>query len=182
MKLFAWTTSLSGTCRFALGTLVAAVGPSIWPDSEATMAAWPSRPAASEEWTWPLQPVPRVAATFDPPTAPWDAGNRGVDLEGSIGQQVRAIGSGQVVFAGVIAGRGVVVVGHGELRSTYEPVTATLEVGADVTAGQVIGLLQGVQSHCTPNVCLHLGVRRDEVYLDPLAFLGALPVRLKPIG
>lgn len=132
-------------------------------------------------WVWPLDPLPRVVEPFDAPDSAWAAGHRGVDLLGSQGQPVRAIGAGVVSFAGVVAGRGVVSVRHGALRSTYEPVTASLSVGTTVSAGQVIGLLQSVRSHCAPAACLHLGVRRGDTYLDPLSLLGPRQVRLKPL-
>ena len=92
-----------------------------------------------------------------------------------------AISAGRVQFARAVAGRGVLVISHGALRSTYEPVTAAVHVGEQVCAGEVVGLLQTVQSHCAPEVCLHLGLRRGAVYLDPLTVLGPRPVRLKPL-
>jgi murein DD-endopeptidase MepM/ murein hydrolase activator NlpD len=136
----------------------------------------------ADDWTWPLSPQPPVARYFDPPDSPWGAGNRGVDLVGSVGQPVSAIAAGVVTYAGVLAGRGVVVVRHGALRSTYEPVGASVAVGQDVAGGQPIGMLQAVGSHCLPDVCLHLGLLRGSEYLDPLSVLGPLDIRLKPLG
>lgn len=132
--------------------------------------------------TWPLHPQPTVVAGFAPPAAPYSAGHRGVDLAGAIGQAVRAALPGTVSFAGRIAGRGVVVVQHGETRTTYEPVTATIAVGAAVSAGQVLGTLGVVGSHCFPRACLHWGWLRGPVYLDPLALVGVLRVRLLPLS
>ena len=132
-------------------------------------------------WVWPLDPVPRVVRYFEPPDSPYGAGHRGIDLAGSLGWPVLAIGAGTVTFAGTIAGRGVVVVDHGALRSTYEPVLPGVSVGASVAAGQPIGTLELVHSHCLPDVCLHLGVRRGDAYLDPLPLLGPRPVHLKPL-
>lgn len=132
-------------------------------------------------WVWPLQPIPRVVAGFAPPDDVWHAGHRGVDLLGPGGQPVLAIGAGRVTFAGPLAGRGVVVVDHGELRSTYEPVLAQVSVGQRVQAGQPLGPLQSVRSHCPPQTCLHLGVRSGETYLDPLDLLPDREVRLKPL-
>jgi murein DD-endopeptidase MepM/ murein hydrolase activator NlpD len=132
-------------------------------------------------WVWPLQPTPAVVRGFEPPAQTWDAGHRGVDLLGSPAEPVVAIGAGTVRFAGPLAGRGVVVVDHGALRSTYEPVTAAVHRGDVVHAGEVIGLLQTPHSHCEPQACLHLGLRRGSVYLDPLDLLGPRPVRLKPL-
>ncbi len=130
---------------------------------------------------WPLLPAPEVVDRFDPPDQPWGAGHRGVDLAGRAGQAVRSALPGRVVFAGRIAGRGVVVVGHGETRTTYEPVTATVRVGAEVPAGGPIGRLELAGSHCFPRACLHWGWLRGEDYLDPLRLVGAGPVRLLPL-
>ena len=95
---------------------------------------------------------------------------------------VRTALAGTVRFAGRIAGRGVVVVGHGATRTTYEPVRATVAVGDEVAAGAPIGRLEVAGSHCFPAACLHWGWLRGEVYLDPLALVGARPVRLVPPG
>ncbi len=141
-----------------------------------------SSSATGRDWVWPLSPAPSVVDTFDPPEETWLAGHRGVDLLGGTGQVVSAINDGEVTFASNLAGRGVIVVSHGSLRSTYEPVTAGVQVGQLVEAGERIGSLQAPRSHCAPRTCLHLGVRRGEVYLDPLSLLGPLGVRLKPLS
>lgn len=130
---------------------------------------------------WPLDPVPEVVAGFDPPTSTWGAGHRGVDLLGAVGQPVRAALAGQVSFAGRLAGRGVVVVRHGDTRTTYEPVTATVDIGTAVAAGSRLGVLELPGSHCFPRACLHWGWLRGDTYLDPLLLVGAGPVRLLPL-
>jgi murein DD-endopeptidase MepM/ murein hydrolase activator NlpD len=132
---------------------------------------------------WPLSPAPQVVRRFDPPSAPWGSGHRGVDLRGRVGQTVRAALAGRVGFAGVLAGRGVVVVDHGATRTTYEPVRSTVAVGAVVVAGAAIGTLTADRSHCPPSTCLHWGWIRnaDDVYLDPLLLVGAVHVRLLPL-
>jgi len=86
-----------------------------------------------------------------------------------------------VSWVGVLAGRGVVVVDHGATRTTYEPVDATVGLGATVLAGDRIGTLAAVASHCIPRVCLHWGWLDGETYLDPLRLVGAGPVRLLPL-
>jgi murein DD-endopeptidase MepM/ murein hydrolase activator NlpD len=131
-------------------------------------------------WVWPLTPTPAVVHPFDAPPVPYGAGNRGVDVAGSVGQTVLAIGGGVVAYAGVLAGRGVVVVRHGALRSTYEPVSATVTAGDVVRVGQPVGVLAAIGSHCPPSACLHLGVLRGTQYVDPLTLLGDPPIRLKP--
>ena len=133
---------------------------------------------------WPLQPQPTVVRGFDPPTSRWGAGHRGVDLAGAVGEPVHAALAGTVTFAGSLAGRGVVVVDHGDVRTTYEPVVASVAVGDVVATGGVIGTLALAQSHCLPAACLHWGLIRnaDDVYLDPLQLVGlGAPVRLLPL-
>ncbi|MEP9381110.1 M23 family metallopeptidase [Nocardioides sp. KR10-350] len=133
---------------------------------------------------WPLRPTPEVVRRFDPPESTWGPGHRGVDLLGSVGAAVHAALPGTVTYAGVLAGRGVVVVDHGATRTTYEPVAASVGVGDSVAAGAVLGRLEIVQSHCFPRACLHWGWIRnaDDVYLDPLRLVGGpAPVRLLPL-
>lgn len=130
---------------------------------------------------WPLRPTPEVVAGFDPPDAPWGSGHRGADLLGSPGQAVHAALAGTVSFAGVLAGRGVVVVAHGDTRTTYEPVETTVPVGHGIGRGEVIGHLQAVASHCPPRACLHWGWLRGPTYLDPLDLVGTGSVRLLPL-
>jgi hypothetical protein len=75
----------------------------------------------------------------------------------------------------------VVVVDHGATRTTYEPVAPAVAVGAKVPTGGVLGTLQTAMSHCLPRTCLHWGLLRGDVYLDPLMLLGLGPVRLLPL-
>lgn len=132
---------------------------------------------------WPLASRPAVLSGFDPPDRQWGAGHRGVDLDGSAGQAVRAARSGTVTFAGPLAGRGVVVVGHGDgTRTTYEPVAASVAVGAEVGAGDELGRLSLRGSHCLPSTCLHWGWLRGEEYLNPLDLVGTRQVRLLPLA
>lgn len=130
---------------------------------------------------WPLVPRPEVVAAFEPPSAPWGPGHRGVDLLGHPGETVHAAAAGTVVFAAPLAGRGVVVVDHGSVRTTYEPVQATVHVGDKVGAGQPLGRLEMAMSHCFPRACLHWGLLRGDTYLDPLMLVGGGPVRLLPL-
>lgn len=137
--------------------------------------------SAPSRGVWPMLPRPEVVARFEPPELRWGPGHRGVDLAGHVGQPVRTALGGTVTFVGRIAGRGVVVVGHGRTRTTYQPVLPTRSTGARVQAGDVIGRLAGAGSHCAPRACLHWGLRRGETYLDPLTLVQApRPVRLLP--
>ncbi len=137
---------------------------------------------SSVQWVWPLVPTPEVVGAFDPPDEPWLPGHRGVDLAGDPDQAVRAAGAAQVTFAGQIAGLGVIVLDHGALRTTYEPVHPTVDVGDTVAAGDVIGRLRTAGGHCLPATCLHWGLLRGTTYLNPLLLVGGGPVRLLPLS
>lgn len=134
--------------------------------------------APTPTWRWPLTGPPAVVRGFDPPATAYGVGHRGVDLRGAPGALVGAAGAGRVSYAGLLAGRGVVVVEHGALRTTYEPVTARVRVGQVVGAGQLLGELGA--GHCAP-ACLHWGLLRGSTYLDPLLLLGPTRVRLLPV-
>ena len=139
-------------------------------------------PAPGHRGAWPLAPRAEVVSGFAPPERAWGAGHRGVDLLGRAGQPVGTALGGTVTFAGRLAGRGVVVVDHGDVRTTYEPVSADVQVGQRVGRGERIGTLQRASSHCFPRACLHWGLLRAETYLDPLTLVGVGPIRLLPLA
>jgi len=135
--------------------------------------------AAEPVWVWPVDGDREVVRTFAPPAKQYGPGHRGADLAAPEGSVVRAAGAGRVSYAGLLAGRGVVVVVHGSLRTTYEPVDAVVRVGQQVAAGAVIGMLAGGHAGC--GRCLHWGLLRGEVYLDPVQLVRRGPSRLLPV-
>ncbi|BCL16236.1 hypothetical protein GCM10017556_39750 [Micromonospora sagamiensis] len=141
----------------------------------------PPRPFPGQGFRWPLDDPSPSVRDFDPPSRPWLPGHRGVDLAAPADAPVRAAGAGVVLFAGMVAGRPVITVGHTEgLRTTYEPVRPSVRVGTRVVAGTPLGELSPGHAGCPVPACLHWGLRRGEDYLDPLALLGPVPVRLLP--
>ena len=83
----------------------------------------------------------------------------------------------------MVAGRGVVVVTHpGRQRSTFAPVTSWAAVGTRVSAGDTVGRVADGPGHCDAATCLHWGVLRGRVYLDPLGLLARRPVVLLPLS
>ncbi|HVE97288.1 MAG TPA: M23 family metallopeptidase [Pseudonocardiaceae bacterium] len=132
---------------------------------------------------WPLAGRPAVVRAFEAPVLPYGPGHRGVDLASVAGAPVLAAGAGTVVFAGVVAGRGVVSVDHPSgLRTTYEPVSPIVSAGDQVTRGEQLGTVQLGHPGCTAAACLHWGVRRGpNEYLDPLRLVVMARVRLLPI-
>lgn len=165
-----------GTSTGARSPAASAPAPGPRPVSEPASEPTPAR------GTWPLAPVPSIARPFDRPEQQWSAGHRGADLVGRPGQPVRSALAGTVSYVGRIAGRGIVTVDHGRVRTTYQPVAAVVSRGEQVREGQVIGRLLLAGSHCSPAACLHWGLIRGDTYLDPLTLVGAVPqpVRLYP--
>jgi len=142
-------------------------------------AAIPTRTAHFE---LPVTGMAWVLTPFRLPTNRYGPGHRGVDLGAIPGSHIRAAAAGTVIFAGALAGRGVVSISHGAgIRTTYEPVTAVVVTGEVVAAGEVIGVLQSGHSSCAPATCLHWGARlADGSYLDPMGLITGLKVRLLP--
>jgi murein DD-endopeptidase MepM/ murein hydrolase activator NlpD len=131
-------------------------------------AGAPHRPAVPGG-RWPLAGAPRVVRPFEAPAHRYGAGHRGADLAGRVGMPVLAALPGRVAFAGLVAGRGVVSVDTGALRTTYEPVAAQVRAGDVLAAGDPLGVLTA-GSHCR-EPCLHWGLRSGQDYLDPLRTL-----------
>lgn len=152
------------------------------------LAVLTAAPAAADDGrlAWPLRPRPAILRHFDAPSPNWQRGHRGVDLAGTPGQAVYAAQPGTVVFAGELAGRPVVSVAHpGGLRTSYEPVTATVRQGQLVAAGAAIGELAAGHQGCRAPACLHWGAMwgpaANADYVDPLGLLVTTPIRLKPM-
>lgn len=124
-----------------------------------------------------------VVAFFDDPAVPWGPGHRGVDIAGVEGAPVLAAGDGVVAYVGVVVDRPVVSIDHPDgIRTTYEPVAGSVEVGDAVGQAQVIGTLVADASHCAPRVCLHWGAKIGDDYIDPLSLLSDPVIRLYPVG
>lgn len=147
----------------------------------------PPPPAGS--FGWPLPGFPAVARAFEAPAHRFGPGHRGVDLAAETGTPVLAAGAGTVVFAGPVAGRGVVSIDHvGGLRTTYEPVSPIVRAGDLVARGEQIGTVQARHPGCAAcphsgvlhEGVLHWGVRRGMDYLDPLRLLALGRLRLLP--
>jgi murein DD-endopeptidase MepM/ murein hydrolase activator NlpD len=144
-----------------------------------TAAALPAPPAPIT-WQWPLEPPVRIIRVFAPPPAPWLPGHRGIDLAAQPRQQVFSVGPGTVTFARDLAGRGVITVTHGLLRTTYQPVVPLVPRGRRVSPGDLLGEVEPLYGHCGPDLCLHWGLRRGPTYLNPLSLVAPPVIRLLP--
>lgn len=150
-----------------------------------TIATAPNASAIepSPNWTYPIENK-KVFRPFEPPLQNWLAGHRGIDFAATTNTEVHSVGFGTVIYAGPLASKGVVVISHGLVRTTYEPIKASVEVGDEVSPGQLIGTLEIGESHCSTQTevfCLHLGAIRDGKYLNPLLLIRPR-VRLLPLN
>lgn len=139
---------------------------------------------AAGDWSWPV--VGPVIRGFDPPDTPFGSGHRGIDIAVSVGTPVRAAEAGVVTFAGPVGGRLFLTIDHGfGLESRYSFLSALAARRGDVVSeGQVVGRSgTGHTGDLVPN--LHFGVLLNDVYVDPLDYLGPVEVwrfiRLAPL-
>ncbi len=163
---------------------VAWAGEALGRFSAAAPAPVPDVPVPTVARSWPVGVHPAVVRGWEPPTTPYGPGHRGVDLAAAPGDPVRTVAAGRVTFAGRVAGRGVISVdltgtGDPPLRTTYEPVRASVRKGDEVKAGEVLGVLEPSTAHCT-RPCLHWGLLGADTYLDPLSLLPPWLLRAGP--
>jgi Peptidase family M23 len=127
-----------------------------------------------------------VVRGFDARAGPYGPGHRGIDIAATLGEVVRAPAAGKVVFAGPVAGTtwvsllvapGVLVT----LGPLLDPVTAG-RVRPRAPVGRVGGGHESGAGGGGDRVTLHLGVRVDGMYVDPMAYLVDRPrARLAPL-
>ena len=135
----------------------------------------PTPATAAGTWVWPVEgPVIRA---FDPPDSPFGTGHRGIDIAAPSSSTLVAPESGTVTFAGPVGGRLFVTIDHGGgVVSTLSFLEVVLvRKGDEVAAGETVAL--SGSGHADAEVDhVHLGVRLDDVYVDPLDYLGPLTV------
>ena len=142
--------------------------------------------SAAGTWVWPV--TGPVIRGFDPPDDPYGAGHRGIDIAAPFGSPVLAAEAGVVTFAGAVGGQLFVTVDHGGgLVSSSSWVSALLVRKNDIVArGQVIALSGAGHPNSLEPPHLHIGVRLDGQYVDPMAYLSPLSVagliRLAPLA
>ena len=138
----------------------------------ALLAMMPTaRADAGSRWSWPM--VGEVIRGFAKPADAWSAGHRGIDIQAAPGAEVRAPVAARVTFVGPVAGRGVIVMRTLEDGDvTLEPIEPTVLLGDVVNAGDIVGFVRG--GHLGDNA-LHLGLRVEGEYVDPLPYLPLQP-------
>jgi murein DD-endopeptidase MepM/ murein hydrolase activator NlpD len=138
----------------------------------------PDRPRVPALWM-PLRGA--VVRGFDARAGPYGPGHRGIDIAASEGAIARAPAAGKVAFAGPVAGTTWVSV------LVAPGVRVTLGPLLDPTAATRVRLREPLgrvgPGHHVGGATLHLSVRVDGVYVDPLAYLVDRPrPRLAPLS
>lgn len=125
-------------------------------------------------WLSPLNGTLRISRPFSLPNGPYQAGHRGIDLPAVEGAIVHAPNKGVISFAGAVVDRPVMSIQIDERTIvSLEPVISDFEAGYSVGPGQAIGSV-GRGGDCD-RACVHLGVRVDGEYVNPLRFFLSRP-------
>lgn len=131
---------------------------------------------AAAAQTWLIPPVDGpIERRFEYAGVRWEPGHRGIDYFVPEGTAVRAAGAGTIRFAGHIGSVGAVTIDHGGIVTTYSDLSEVhVARGEVVDEGRWIGL-SGEAHPGRPG--LHLGVKVEGDYVDPLDHLGRLDPR-----
>lgn len=135
-------------------------------------------------WQWPIEgPILRG---YDPPASPYGSGHRGIDIGAPAGTAVHAPESGKVTFAGKVGGQLFVTINHGGgVASTYSWLTSISVRKGDVVARGDVVAHSGAGHPGDVQPSLHMGVKLNGAYVDPLDYLGPIDIgnfiRLAPL-
>ena len=131
-------------------------------------------PGSDDRWVWPIDGGRQITEPFRAPAHEYGPGHRGIDLATPVGSVVRAPADGVVAFRGVVVDRPLITIDHGStIVTTFEPVASVLEPGSVVTAGSEIGTV-ATGGHTSEGE-LHLGVRWNDVYINPMLMFDEVP-------
>ena len=125
--------------------------------------------AAHEPWLSPRGERLTVLAPFDLSRGQYQSGHRGIDVGATEGDSIRSPTGGTVSFTGSVAEKPVlsIQVDHRTVLS-FEPLVSHLAAGDHVSRGELLGTVAS-GGHCASS-CLHLGVRVNGEYTNPVRY------------
>lgn len=124
------------------------------------------------DWVWPVQGIRTVVEPFRAPAHDYGPGHRGMDIAAS--GELRAPAAGVVAFRGVVVDRPLLTIDHGNgLVTTIEPARSDLAPGTAVGRGEAVAMT-AAGGH-TPAGAVHIGVRWNGVYINPMLLFGEVP-------
>jgi hypothetical protein len=128
--------------------------------------------AAPSGWLWPLAGDRQIGRSFLAPATEYAAGHRGIDLPAIVGQPLVAPTDVRVEFTGRVVDRDVVTLDAGDgWLVTFDGATSTREVGSVAAAGTPVAVVSPTP-HCA---CVHVGLRFNGDYVNPLLTWGEVP-------
>ena len=123
-----------------------------------------SIPSSRLQWQWPARG--KLVSVFG------EAGRKGVDIEGKLGEPVLAASDGRVVYSGdglLRYGKLIIIKHNGEFLSAYAHNNRlVVDEGESVARGQRIAEMG---RSGTNRVMLHFEIRRNGTPVDPMRYL-----------
>ena len=123
-----------------------------------------------KNWIWPAKG--KIIRAY----APSLTGNKGIDIAGRMGDPVRAVAAGKVVYSGSGLrgyGRLIIIKHNNHYLSAYAHNKKLLvKEGAWVKTGQKIALMG---KNNAGRVMLHFEIRRNGKPVNPIRYLGKIP-------
>lgn len=153
--------------------------PSSKPAESSQPDTTPAAPAKDKVYTYPVSSTVTKNFSGDNPIfsetmQDWRA-HRGVDLSAKTGDAVTAIAAGKVIdaYRDDLLGNTLVIEHDGGITAYYCGLGDTLLVKKDasVEAGQKIGSVSTVPCECAERPHLHLELKKDGKYFDPISVL-----------
>lgn len=130
--------------------------------------------SAHPRWEWPLAGAREIVQQYRAPAHDYGPGHRGIDVAAASGASVSAPADGVVAFRGVVVDRPLLTIDHGDgYITTLEPLRSALRPGETVDAGETVGVV-AAGGH-TDAGALHIGVRLEHVYINPMLMFGPVP-------
>jgi hypothetical protein len=159
--------SLKGA-RSVTFTVQSRPAPTARPSATSRPSARPT--PATTAWRWPLNGP--ITQRFGESKTKYGF-HQGIDIDGQVGDRVRAARGGRVVLAGTADACGglQVRIDHGDGFESWYRHLSRIDVrrGVVVSAGTLIGRVG--DTGCSLGSHLHFGIRRDDTFVDPLRYL-----------